>query len=654
MGERRTPEGSSTAREVSPPRVKESLSSFDLKVLIAEWQGLVGGYIDKVYQRAHEVILRINVPGRGRAELYYKAGAWLALHEVEDKPETPPPFAQTLRRLLDNVRIVGVEQHGFDRIAVLNVERGPDALRIIYEVFGKGNLVVVKGEVAVACLTTQAYRDRTVQVGERYDFPSSGANPLDMDRPAFRATVRGAKGPLVRVLASALNLGGPYAEELCLLGGVPKGTAASDATDVQLDALYTALNNVAVAIDQEPRPAVILVDGRPTDAIPIDLARYAGAERLAFPTFNEALSHYIRVAPPPKPGEDAVAAKFDRRIAQQEESLRTLREAAGKLEAQALFLYGHFQPFDELLRAVREGRDPPADPQIKSVDRKARTVTVAIADFDAIVLDYEKDVTGNAQALYDARRKAQLKAQRVEEALDATRREKADAGRRAVKAAKRPKARGTKAMWFDAYRWTLSSEGNLILGGRDARSNDQLVKKHLKEGDRYAHADIHGAPSTVVKEGSRASDATLREACEFALAYSKAWSAGHAGGSAYWVLPEQVSKQAESGEYLPRGAFVIRGKRNYLHDLPVRIGIGEVEVEGHRKVMGGPVSAVVSRSVRYIVLAPGREDREKLARRLAAAFGVPIEEVVRALPAGGVSVVEAKEIDLGSGSPAST
>src|SRR5207247_10549847 len=110
--------------------------------------------------------------------------------------------------------------------------------------------------------------------------------------------------------------------------------------------------------------------------------------------------------------------------------------------------------------------------------------------------------------------------------------------------------------------------------------------------------------------------------------------AGLASGSAYWVLSEQVSKQAESGEFLPRGAFVIRGKRNYFPDLPVRIAIGEVEVEGHRKIMGGPVTAVAARSVRYIVLAPGKGAREAIPRKLASTLGVPREASARALPPG--------------------
>ncbi len=626
--------------------MKTALSSFDLRALVAEWQELVGGYLDKAYQREDEVIFRVNVPGKDRVELYSKSGTWLCLHDVEDKPETPPAFAQTLRRLLDNARITAVEQRGFDRIAVFRVEHSGETLQLIFELFGKGNLIVVRRDTTLACLSPQTYKDRVVRPDEPYAFPPAGVNPLELDRTAFGSTVRGAKGQVVRVLASILNLGGQYAEELCLRAEVAKDTKVKDLTDPQLDALYTALNNVVVAIEQERRPAVIAKQSLAVDATPIDLVQHAGAERQEFPTFNAALSHYLNVAVPETAQVDEVASKYERRIAQQEETLKGLREEVVRHEAQALFLYGHYAVFDELLKAVREGRDPPENAQVKAIDRKERTVTLAIGDFDALVLAYEKDVTANAQALYERRREAQLKAQRVQEAIEATRVEMESARKKAVKVAKRPRVKGTKALWFDAYRWTLSSEGFLILGGRDARSNDQLVKKHLKDGDRYAHADLHGAPSTVVKEGSRAGEATLREACEFALVYSKAWSAGIASGSAYWVLPEQVSKQAESGEFLPRGAFVIRGKRNYVHDLPVRMAVGDVEIEGHRKVMGGPVSALAARSAKYVILRPGKEDRERVAKRLAAAFEVPIEEIVRALPPGGLEVAETVGVTL--------
>ncbi len=626
--------------------MKTSLSSFDLRALVAEWQQLVGGHVDKVYQRGDEVIFRINLPRRGKVELYSQAGRWLCLHEVENKPESPPPFAQDLRRLLDNARMVAIEQRGFDRIAIIRVERGEGSLAIIFEMFGKGNLIITKDETTVAALFPQRFKDRTIQVGQPYAFPAAGVNALELDREGLAPTLRAAKGQLVRVVASVLSLGGTYAEELCLRAEVPKETRIKDLTDAQVDALYTALNNLTVAVDEERRPNVVFQEGRALDAAPIELVQHRDLERKPFPTFNEALSHYLTVAEPEAPSADDVSAKFLRRVAQQEESLRALREEATRLEAQAVFLYGHYPVFDELLKAIRETGTPPEDGRIKAVDRKEHTITLAIGDFDAITLDYDKDVTANAQALYDGRREALLKAQRVEEAIAATRMEMEGVKAKAAKVAKRPRVKATKAMWFDAYRWTLSSEGHLILGGRDARSNDQLVKKHLKAGDRYAHADVHGAPSTVIKEGAKATEPTLREACEFALAYSKAWSSRLASGSAYWVLPEQVSKQAESGEFVPRGAFVIRGKRNYFHDLPVRLAIGEVDIEGHRKIMGGPVSAVAARATRYVVMAPGTEDREAIAKKLAAALTVPIEEIVRAMPPGGVQVTERQGIEV--------
>ncbi|TLZ96239.1 MAG: fibronectin-binding domain-containing protein, partial [Methanobacteriota archaeon] len=130
--------------------MKASITSFDLRVLVAEWQGLLGGHVDKIYQRDDEVMFRINVPDRGKVELYSKAGQWLCLHEVEDKPESPPPFAQTLRRLLDNARVTAVEQRGLDRIAIFRVERGPERFDIVFEVFSRGNLVLVRDAVIVA------------------------------------------------------------------------------------------------------------------------------------------------------------------------------------------------------------------------------------------------------------------------------------------------------------------------------------------------------------------------------------------------------------------------------------------------------------------------------------------------------------------------
>ena len=83
--------------------MKDGLSAFDLVAVTAELQGLVGGFVDKVYQREDELMFKVNVPGGGRREAYCKVGKWLCLRETPEKPESPPPFATVPRGLSSNL-----------------------------------------------------------------------------------------------------------------------------------------------------------------------------------------------------------------------------------------------------------------------------------------------------------------------------------------------------------------------------------------------------------------------------------------------------------------------------------------------------------------------------------------------------------------------
>ena len=82
--------------------------------------------------------------------------------------------------------------------------------------------------------------------------------------------------------------------------------------------------------------------------------------------------------------------------------------------------------------------------------------------------------------------------------------------------------------WYEKIRWFISRDGYLVIGGRDANSNEQVVKKYSKNNDIYLHCDIHGAPSTIVQNNSddEIPESTLYDAACFASSYSSAWSEG--------------------------------------------------------------------------------------------------------------------------------
>eukprot|EP00038_Savillea_parva_P030846 m.80823 g.80823 ORF g.80823 m.80823 type:complete len:1353 (+) comp9372_c0_seq3:96-4154(+) len=195
----------------------------------------------------------------------------------------------------------------------------------------------------------------------------------------------------------------------------------------------------------------------------------------------------------------------------------------------------------------------------------------------SVDIDLSMTAFANARALYDTKRSQAKKEQKTIEASEQALRNaevKTTAALKQVQVqAKMAKSR--KSYWFEKFLWFISSENYLIVGGRDRQQNEQIVRRYLTKGDIYVHADFHGASSCVIKNptGGEVPPKTLSEAGAMAASFSSAWDAKIVTG-AYWVHHDQVSKSAPTGEYLTTGAFMIRGKKNFLAPVPLVVGYG--------------------------------------------------------------------------------
>jgi hypothetical protein len=177
----------------------------------------------------------------------------------------------------------------------------------------------------------------------------------------------------------------------------------------------------------------------------------------------------------------------------------------------------------------------------------------------------------------------------------------------------------------------------------------------MEPSDIFVHADVHGAPVVIVKsEGREVPESTIREACLFSVSYSRLWKAGVGAGDAYWTKGEQVSLTPPSGEYLQKGSFMVRGQRNYVKGMALRISVGIlIDSDGYVIPVAGPSPSVAKRSKIIIELVPGGESGSKLARlvkwnltKLASPDLKPeieqisIDEFLLVLPPGGASAAE--------------
>ena len=637
-------------------KMKESLSSLDLTAAVKDLQALVGGHIDKIYHPSHDhLVLAVRTPSEGKSFIHFYVGAWLYLSDTGgEMPQQPSDFAMMLRKRITNARIKAVRQQGFERIAVLELEK-EERFDLILELFGDGNAILVKDGNIVQPLTSHTWKHRDVRARKPFLYPPPVPDPSSLTKKDMIEILHSSDTDLVRTIATKLNTGGRYSEEICARVGVNKNTKSSEVDETTAGTLLDVISAIKADIETQGKGYVVLKSGAPEDVVPLRLKIYEKLATDEFPTFSGAVESYVTRIPAPVKEEKRESTleleRVRRKLVQQEAAVIRLQDESRETQIIGDFIFASYEDVSKILEAAKEAlandkqmKDVPGfvsyEPKNSLLRAKVKTAVVS--------LYVKESVEGNARRYYESAKRTRKKLEGAIAALADARKdaEKLAMGERAKDEPTKAKHKPTKRFWFERYRWFISSEGAIVLGGKDARSNDTLVKKHLEAGDRYAHADVHGAPSVVVKMREGVTERTLHEACEFAVATSKAWNAKIGSAAGYWVLPEQVSKTPQSGEYLAKGAFVIRGRRNYSAKLDIKLGVGEVEFEGSRKIMCGPEAAIRKHAKKYVIVRPGDTDKNTFAKRLADAFEVPIEEIQSILPPGDVRIVEQEGLSI--------
>jgi predicted ribosome quality control (RQC) complex YloA/Tae2 family protein len=249
-----------------------------------------------------------------------------------------------------------------------------------------------------------------------------------------------------------------------------------------------------------------------------------------------------------------------------------------------------------------------------------------------IKLNLRKKLEQTANEYFEAAKKARKKAETAREVVAKFRKELELLEQKQIREEKKIETKPKRAAeWYEKFRWFISSEGFLCVGGRDATSNEVVIKKHVDKNDIIFHTEAPGSPFFVIKtEGKKPNELTRQETADATASFSKAWKMGVTATEVFSVAPEQVSKQAPSGEYMPKGAFMIKGKRTF-YQAKMQVAVGKLS-DG--KVMCAPESAVKAHCSAYVVIMQGKDKPSDCAKKISRKINAEIDEVLRVLPAG--------------------
>jgi predicted ribosome quality control (RQC) complex YloA/Tae2 family protein len=538
-----------------------------------------GGFIEKNYSGEEGYSFKLRKSGMDSTYIHFVNGNFIFL-----SPENKIGGKKNLLPI-DNIPVDEVKQAGTDRILEL---RGPRSL--IVELMGGGNIAILQNRKILFTAKPLRRKGKILREGEDYEYPEF----IDLESEEFDmySRIKDSTSDPVRTLASRLGLS-KYADEiLCALKIEIRNN------DELLDHLPEVKEMVSLILKEASNGELYIYE----DEFYVWKSFCNRGEPQRVKIIDGLQIIYEESKTIGKSRNEAIM----RNVAE-------MQEEAEKYRRIGEFIMSNLEEVDNILKNAKTGKNG------IEVDYEKETVTMRASDL-VFPIKLSMSPGENADNYFKMSKRIRDRLSRVKmEPIKSTRVQKKETRR-----------------VFTNYRWFINSDGNLVLAGRDASSNDSVVKKYLDEKDLYFHADIHGAPSVVMKVKNPPSDLGIEEAASFAWCMSRSWSARFGNGAVYYVTKSQVSKTPESGEYLARGAWIVRGKKNFITHLNLEIAIGIQLYENREYVVSAPPSSIKGRKVTII---PG-EGKEEIVNEISDYLGVEKDSIYPVLPPGGWEIKE--------------
>ena len=637
------------------------LSGIELYYLVNKISPKVssGYYVSNISSiTKNSILLKLHHPAESNIMLMVSTkGIWFTNKKYRQVEENQ--FVKVLSREIERAKISSVSQPGSERIFFLYfVNRANKVRKLIVEIFGKGNIILCDESMEILwILNPIEVRHRTLRTGSEYVLPPKrGEDVLQISLESMKqnASLQSNNTEVVRWLGNCTSLPRKYLEEILLQSAI-NTNYANVLSDNDIEIIYEKTKEITNKIINEKNhePSVILDKlGLAVDTSPIPMSKEANVKKVEtyMDGIDQVLSNEILTI-----GRDLKTEEANRKILELEHDLEEQNKAKMQVISKSKSLRNLAHELMKLSSiGIQDMNDDKVNSLLQSNDSKIVhengltyldlfnervKLESSIPTFSSLLFSRAKELERGAINIDKASEELKSRTERIQNQTQKIR-EKIQFNMLESK------------HWYERYRWFVTTDGHLVIGGRDASSNSAVIRKHMTENDIVFHAEIHGSPFFLVKNArNRENGNFVDETAQATVSFSRAWKDGLSSGDAYWVFPNQVKKGAPTGQYLPKGSFVIEGKRNFCKGVELKLSIGLIQIENKRyTIVCGPSNAIRRRSLVFASLLPGGSDPMNLAKKVKSEFvrvisefdsdladylkKIVLDEFIRMLPSG--------------------
>lgn len=547
--------------------MKIKFTNFDIMASVKNLVKYINYRLINIYEINSKVfILKLT---NKKEKVFIKLISGFRFHTIDDKPnnckQMPNTFTQKMRKHMNNKRLISITQLGLDRIVDFQFGEGDFAYHIILEIYSIGNVILTDNNYKIISLQRRYLNDElNISVNQIYNKSLyENLNFLDEEK---------VKDWLDKNPEDLLDKDSPFK---CLGPSFLKKYNLN-----QIENIINDYNSLEIGKGYLMKNKYTSLKLEKDNVI----KEYEDFDLMIRDYYKD--EYKVEVKKGKKKGKKE-GNKFDRAKKEYEKRVTNLDKKMVNNEEKASWIYMNADEIDRIIEKVNNMNRNYVDEYIEKVESSLQPVRYNCKEHKLIINNIEifcdKSAYANGNIYFNNKKKIKVKYDKtIESGGNAINKLKKNEFMNKKKELEQKYEYEERNFWFQQYNWYIMDNRFLIISGKNAEQNEEIVKKYMNKDDKYIHGNFFGSPSMIIKDMKGKEEIPLQvllRGGDFLVCMSNNWRVSRSEDT-YYVNPEQVSKTAPSGEYVTKGSFMIRGNKNYLPNANLELGIGILFIEG--------------------------------------------------------------------------
>jgi predicted ribosome quality control (RQC) complex YloA/Tae2 family protein len=660
--------------------MKITFTTHDIFALVLEMQSYIGYRVNNVYDINNKTIcIKFNDHESLKKYLLIESSSkFYMLNNFSAVNDFPSSFSSKLRKHINNKRIESIKQLNLDRVIDIQFSSGELAYHLICEFYASGNIILTDNSYNILTLihphtyekSSDKEKEVKVSVGKVYPV-TYATNQIDLSFDSFKSIIQNGFEKVNKkinikqfIVKTQLVLYSPNILEHCLLVNDINPNKKIDQNDNIFEIFNDEILCKLIECIKNMFSYKIKFSGyfNESNFLPYMYQQFLKDKFESTETFTEAVTKYFTTLQPIQTKEEIKLKEKALKLSKEEKVLYNINKQIENFDNKISIIDNKIENISLNIELIQNFLKNVFSFDIhsqgnSSLSKKDDNITFTeyishknIVNFKYNDYEYsfnpQFSVYENINNLYKDRKIILDKRSKADEVLEKNKLNQLKKLNKINQIKNNSETHlynkieikgQTKDNWFEQFNWFITSDKFLVISGKTAEQNEHIVKKYMENNDIYIHSDVFGSGSCIIKTKSiqefpEIYPKSVIEACENLICHTKAWKLG-VPDKAYWVYSSQVSKTTESGEYISKGSFIIRGQKNYINVDKMELGFGilfkingkdDFEVNGESNVEYGlPIMGPYSSMNKYkfkVKVIPGNQKIKKILQTVISTF----------------------------------